>query len=188
MSWSIIGWAQDNSSDEDSKIHPFIGYELGEAAFNSFQSISGEVGIRFQNNHLLRLTHMNVSLTEKHLSSSFAGAVDGADVEGRLFGFEAFYDFPVLSKSLYIAPSIGYYKNSYEHTILDEELKTNSATLGVGISYREMNLFNIRGLYYAVSIPMRISLNPIQETMLGETIIKNNTFENNIWLFIGYEF
>jgi len=52
---------------------------------------------------MIRLTHMNVNLTEEHLSSEFARAVDGDNVEGKLFGFEAFYDLPVLTKGLYIS-------------------------------------------------------------------------------------
>lgn len=179
-------YAQDNASNKD-RIKPFIAYELGEAAFNGFQSLSGEIGVRFTNNQMFRITHMNVNLTEAHLSSDFAGAVDGDDVEGKFFGFEAFYDFPVF-KGLYISPSFGYYKNEYNHVILNENLQNKSATLGLGIGYRETNLFKVNGLYFMLSFPMRTPLNPIEETMLGSTTINNNRFDNNIWFFVGYEF
>lgn len=180
-----------NSTDEISQkdTHQFfIAYEFGEAVFNKFQSLSGELGWRFNNQHMIRLVHINHDLTEEHLSSGFAGAVDGDYVEGKLFGFETFYDFPIFTKGLYISPSIGYYRNEYRHTMLQEDLQKSSCTLGTALSYRETNIFNVKGLYYMFSIPMRISLDPIKETKLGDTIIKNNTFENNIWLFIGYAF
>lgn len=180
-----MGQAQKNQED---KIRPFLAYEFGEAAFNKFQSLSGEIGVKFPNNYLLRLTHMNVNLSEKHLASSFAGAVDGSDVRGKMFGFEAFYDIPIAWKTLYISPSVGYYRNEYKHTVLDEAIENKTATIGAGISYRETNLFKVKGLYYTLSLPMRISLNPIKKTTLGETTIRNNAFDNNIWLFIGFQF
>lgn len=183
-----FSYAQDNTTIQQKQITPFIAYELGEAAFNNFQSLSGEIGIKFANNHLLRLTHMNVKLTESHLSTGFAGAVDGNDVEGKFFGFEAFYDFPVFLRGLYISPSLGFYKNEYSHLTLNEKLTNNSATIGLGIGYRETNLFRIKGLYFMVTFPMRTPLNPIDKTILGNTTVNSNVFSNNIWLFIGYEF
>lgn len=166
----------------------FIAYDLGEAAFNQFKSLGGEAGVRFKNNHLLRLSHTNLHLTEKHLSSSFASAVDGKNVEGKQFGFELFYDFPVFVKGLYIAPSVGYYNNEYTHTILNEKLEKSSLTIGTAISFTEMDLFKLKGLYYRFSVPFRFNLNPIEETKLGDTTIKSNLFDNNIWFFIGFQF
>lgn len=181
-------YGQEEKNLNVHQIQPFIAYELGEAAFNNFQSFSGEIGLRLKNNHILSLVHMNVNLTEKHLSSSFAGSVKGNNVRGKFYGFEAFYGFPVLVKGLYIHPSIGYYKNSYIHTYVNEYLEKESATLGVAISFIETDIFHIKGLYYKVLIPFRTSFNPIKETKLGATVIKNNWIDNNIWLFIGYEF
>lgn len=175
-------------SSHNEKIKIFMAYEFGEAIFNKFQSISWELGVKFRNGHMTRLVHMDVNLTESHLSSSFAGAVDGNNVEGDFFGFEGFYDFPIFFRGFYLSPSFGYYRNEYFHTKLDENLKNESITIGGAISFRENDILNINGLYYMVSIPMRTPLNPIKETKLGETIIKDNTFDNNIWLFIGYEF
>lgn len=174
--------------NKDKQIRPFVAYEVGEAVFNRFQSLSGEVGLRFSNNQMIRLTHMNVNLTEQHLSTAFAGAVDGENVEGKFFGFEVFYDFPVFLKGLSIGPSVGYYRNRYRHIMLDEELENNSFTLGLGINYRETDLFNVKGLFYMFSIPIRTALNPINKTSLGSTSINSNAFDNNIWLFVGYEF
>lgn len=187
----FCGWmaqAQDDQGAAQKKIRPFIAYDFGEAAFNKMQSISGEVGVQFANDHLLRLVHMNVGLTEQHLSSSFAGAVDGPNVKGKLFGYEVFYDLPVITKGLYIGPSVGYYMNEFEHTVLEESLMRKTATAGLGISYRETNLFGVKGLYYTFTIPMRLSLEASEETKLGETIISSDKFDNNLWLFIGYQF
>ncbi|MDY7395291.1 hypothetical protein UMM65_08560 [Aureibaculum sp. 2210JD6-5] len=189
MSWSMIGLAQKESIKEEKKTRFFIAYEIGEAVFNKFQSHSGEIGLRFRNNHLLRLVHMNVNLSEQHLSSSFAKAVDGPNVKGKFFGFEAFYDFTVFRDKLYVGPSVGYYKSEYNHTILDEELKNDfSPTIGVGISYRETNLFGVKGLFTTFSIPLRIDLKPTKKTKLGETTIVGGVFDQNIWFFIGFEF
>lgn len=188
FSLSSSCFTQETYINEPSKFNPFIAYELGEAVFNDFQSISFEVGARFNNDHLIRLVHMNVDLTETHLSSSFAQAVKGSNVEGSFFGFELIYDFPITWNTLYIGPSAGYFTNKYNHTILDEFVNNSSSTLGLSISYRERNIFGIKGVYFNFSLPMRVSLNPIEETYLGDAIVSNSTFENNIWLFIGYEF
>ena len=172
--------------EERKKI--FIAYEFGEAAFNKMQSLSGEVGIRFSNQQSLRLTHMNVNLTEKHLRSSFAAAVDGSSVKSKLFGFELFYNFPIFTKGLSIGPSVGYYKNEYEHTIIDKHIEQKSTTIGLGISYKESNVFHIDGLYYRFSIPIRTHFNPSDKTVIGDSTVNKNTIDNNIWLFVGYEF
>ncbi|UPQ78755.1 hypothetical protein M0M57_14175 [Flavobacterium azooxidireducens] len=184
---SVVNYTQrDSVKSKSTKF--FIAYDFGEAAFNQFKSLGGEVGVRFINNHLLRLTHTNLHLTEKHLSSSFAKAVDGKNVKGKQFGFELFYDFQVFVKGLYIAPSVGYYENEYTHTILNEKLEKSSFTAGTAISFTEKDLFNVQGLYYRVSVPFRLNFDPIKETKLGDTTIKNNLFDNNIWLFVGFQF
>ncbi len=184
----ILGHFIFAQNDSIKKAHPFIALELGQAVFNDFNSYSGEIGIRFQNNHLIRLTHMNIKMSETHLSSDFAVIVDGNNVEGKQFGFEAFYDFPLFGKELYISPSIGWYRNEYKHLILDENIEKSSATVGMAISYRETNVFKVKGLYYTLSIPMRTPFNRIDKTVLGHTIIKSNAFDSNIFFFIGFEF
>lgn len=193
--WAVSAYSQATSSTKDERVHFFVAYELGEMAFNKFQTFAGEAGMKFKNRHTLRLVHMNVKLTENHLSSSFAAAVDGENVKGLFYGNELFYDIPAFQKlqgsffqNLYVGPSVGYYKNEYEHTILDESIENKSATVGLGISYRETNIFGVKGLYYTFSIPMRFSLNPMEKTQLGDTTIKGGSFENNIWFFIGFQF
>jgi len=184
---STVALAQE-APKTTKRFHPFVAYEFGEAVFNRFQSISGEFGMRFNNNHMMRLVHMNVNLAEKHLSSSFAQAVDGPNVKGKMLGLEAFYDFPVFFKGFYISPSLGYYQNEYSHTILNESHKNTTLTVGAAISYRDTDIFKIKGLYATFSVPFRFQLSPSEKTMLGNTTLRNGIFDNNIWLFIGYEF
>lgn len=185
---SVAAVAQDNESREELQTRPFIGLELGQAVFNDFNSYSGEVGMRFKNNQSFRISHMNIKMSEEHLSSDFAIIVDGDDVEGEQFGFEAFYDFPVIWEGLYISPSVGWYRNGYHHIVLDEGFKKSSVTIGTAINFREVNVFGIKGLYYTLSFPMRTPFRPIDRTKLGDTIIKSNRFDCNIFFFVGYMF
>lgn len=162
----------------------FIGYDFGEAAFNRFQSLGSEVGIRFQNGDHFRLSYTNLKLTEEHLSSNFASAVDGENIRGKQQGLELFYDLHLPVKDLYIGPSIGFYDNRYNHTLLKEKIRKSSFTMGAAVSYSQ-NLFKSKWVYYRVSVPIRYTFNPIEETKLGAATIKSNRVDNNIWFFIG---
>ncbi|MBD0403038.1 hypothetical protein [Flammeovirga sp. EKP202] len=175
-------------SAQSRTIQFFIAYDFGEAAFNQFKSLGGEVGVRFKNDHLLRLAYTHLYLSEVHLSSDFAKAVDGENVKGKQLGFELFYDFPVLFKGLSLAPSMGYYDNEYTHTVSHEKLRKSSFTIGGAISFTETDLFKVKGFYYRVSVPIRINLDPIIETKLEDTTIKSNQIDNNIWFFVGFQF
>lgn len=177
-----------NDSVAKNKTHFFIGYDFGEAIFNQFRSLGSEMGIRRSNDHLVRLAYTHLWLTEEHLSSDFAQAVDGENVEGKQMGLELFYDFSILVKGLYLAPSVGYYGNEYTHTVTKEMFQKSSFTLGAAISFTEVNIFKLNGLYYRLSIPLRYTLNPIEETTLGDATIKSNQFDNSIWFFVGYQF
>lgn len=42
----------------------FVGYELFEMTMNKFTNFTGEVGYRFDNNNILRLSMFEVKLTE----------------------------------------------------------------------------------------------------------------------------
>jgi len=192
--WGASGcFGQQTGAFQDKKITPFIAYEFGEAIFNKFQSLSGEIGIRFPNRHLIRLVHQNIKFTEEHLSSDFAVTVRGDNVEGELFGFEAFYSLPIKKwknndETLYVSPSLGYYKNDYAHTIIEQRFEKRSMTFGLELSYRGNNAFKIKGLYYTIAIPVRVHFDPHEEFKLGDTTISGNRFDNNIWFFVGYQF
>jgi len=181
-------WSQQQDSTQTKTTRFFVAYDFGEAAFNQFKSLGSEIGLKFKNDHFIRIAYTNLHLSEKHLSSDFVKAVDGENVTGKQTGLEVFYDFPIITKGLYISPSVGYYSHEYQHTILDKHLKNSSFTFGASISYTESDLFSVKGLYYRFSIPLRFNFDPIKETKLGDTIINSNLFENNIWLFLGYQF
>jgi hypothetical protein len=166
----------------------FGAYETLEMAMNNFKNFAGEIGYRFNQKNQLRLTIMEVKLTERHLSSGWeSAAVDGKDVEGYLRGYEMHYD-RFISKHWYVSANLGYYNDEYNHTELDESLENKTLTIGTGIGYMRNGLFGIKPLYLNFSIPVRYYFNQIEETKLGETTIKPHVVVNNVWLFLGYKF
>lgn len=172
-------------SKRETKI--FIGYEFGEMAFNSFQNFSGEVGLKFENDNLLRFVYQNVNLSEKHLSSNFATSVDGKNIRGLMKSYEVFYDYHLL-KNFYLGASIGYANDYYEHTILRESVENFSATVGFAPSYRETDIFKIKGLYFNLAIPFRYYFEPLEEAYMGSSKVNRHLVVNNIWFFVGYQF
>ena len=166
----------------------FVGYETLEMAMNKFQNFAGELGYRIDDKNQIRFTIMEVKLTERHLSSKYeAAAIDGKNVEGYFRGYEAHYD-RFFSKHWYVSANIGYYNDSYEHTILDEVIENKTLTIGSGIGYMRSNLFGVEHLYLNFSVPVRFYFNKLDETKLGETTVRTHLIVNNIWLFVGYEF
>ncbi|MEM6830771.1 MAG: hypothetical protein AAF551_09670, partial [Bacteroidota bacterium] len=188
---SVSGFGQDTLKNE--KIKPFIAYDLGQAVYNRFQSISGEVGLRLSNDRLIRITHMNVNYVEAHLERKKAipliSPQEGGDVEGSIFGFETFYSLPVYKRpgrkeALYLSPSFGYYKKKYWHTKLNERFSNRSFLVGLEISYREYDLFKVKGLYYNVTLPLRFNFTPHGKRMLGETKILGDRIDTNSMFFV----
>jgi len=165
----------------------FIGYELGEMVLNDFKHVAGEVGYNLPNDRSIRLTYMNVALSEEHLSSSSAGAVDGDNVAGLWRGAELYYDFPV-SKHIYISPSVGYYNTKYWHEFLDESVKNKSMTAGVALSYLGDNVLGAKEFYWKFSLTYRYNFNAIERTMLGDSVVVDGTHETIPWIFVGYRF
>jgi hypothetical protein len=173
---------------EESQRHIFVGYEILEMAMNNFKNFAGEIGYRLDGRNTIRLSIMEVNLTERHLSSNYeAMAIDGENVTGYFRGYEASLD-RYFSDRFYASASLGYFSDTYEHTILDERLKIETMTLGTGIGYRRFDMLGIKGAYLHFSIPIRFYFNKIDETRLGETTVREHLIVNNIWLFLGYEF
>jgi len=184
--------AQDSLTPH-SKPSIHIGYDLGEMAFNKFQNLAGEIGLKFKKDQMLRFVYLNVKLTEEHLSSGFAKAVEGDNVSGQWNGYELLYDLPIYrfkraNSFIYGGVSVGYHKNVYRHTILNTMVAHKSSTLGFDIGYRESNVFKIKGLYYNFQIPFRYNFKALEETQLGDTTINRSTFNQTISFFVGYEF
>lgn len=171
----------------------YAGYDLGEMAFNKFQNFAGEVGLKFKNDHTLRFTYMNVQLTEKHLASGFASAVDGGNITGHWKGYDLIYDIPVyrFKKSnmlIYGGLSAGYHTNTYQHITNEESFNHQTKTIGLGIGLRETNLFKIKGLYANFHLPIRYYFNTLDEINLGNSTVKKIKLEQTLHFFIGYEF
>ena len=193
LSTSIFAQEKTDSLVNHTNPHVFAGYELGEMVFNRFRNFGGEVGIVRSNDHRIRFVYLNVDLTEDHLASEFTLDVDGENVKGTMVGYEMFYDFPLLRLKkhngiLYGGVSAGYYENGYSHTINGTSISHSTPTIGGAISYRENDLFTVKGLYYNLSIPVRFYFNPLEKQMPGETTVNRHLVVNNIWFTVGYEF
>lgn len=189
----VNSFAQDAKDDNNTNTSFYIGYDFGEMAFNRFQNFAGEIGLRFKNDHTLRFVYLNVKLTEQHLSSNFANAVDGKNITGLWNGYELLYDLPIYRFKngrtlIYGGLSAGYHNNTYQHTILDESLEHKSGTVGFDVGFRETNVFKIKGLYINFQIPFRYNFKTLEETQLGNSTINKSVLSQTISFFVGYEF
>jgi len=182
MIFSFGLWAKEQEKNI------FIGYETLEMFMNNCKYFAGEIGYKFDDKNQIRLTVMETVLSERHLSSKYeAMAVDGKNVEGYFQGYELHYD-RFLSKYFYVSASLGYYHDTYKHTILEEELNNETFTVGSGLGFRRHGFLGIDRMYYNFDLPVRYYFDNIEETELGNTTILEHTIINNIWFFIGYEF
>lgn len=186
-------YTQASEVIENPKNKFYIGYDLGEMAFNEFQNFAGEIGIGFKNDHVLNFVYLNIKLTEWHLSSGFAKAVTGDNVTGHWVGYEFAYNVPVLRFKkkyhlLYTGLIAGNHKNSYSHTILDESVVHQSWTIGLNLGYRENDIFRIKGLYYNLQIPIRFNFTSLEETGIGDAVVNKKTYGQTISFFVGYQF
>ena len=192
--WLTSGLAQNTSISPDSnKTKLYLGYDLGEMAFNRFQNFAGEIGLKFKNKHTLRFTYMNVKLTEKHLSSGFAGAVNGKHITGHWKGYDLIYDIPIYRSKkgntiIYGGISAGYHSNTYEHAISRKSFNHTTITIGFGAGFRETNLFKIKGLYANFHIPLRHYFDTLEKTTLRNSTVNKVKLEQTLHFFIGYEF
>ena len=165
----------------------FAGYELGEMALNRFRHFAGEAGYVFENRQAVRVSIMNVALSERHLSSSEASAVNGNNVEGRWRGLDVYFDFPVFS-NFYLSPSIGYHDTQYTHTILNESVTHNSGSAGVALSYVGNDVLGFTQLYWRLSLTYKYFFNSQSDASLGDTMINGGSSEFVPLLFIGHRF
>lgn len=165
----------------------FVGYEFGQMVFNDFQNFAGEIGYPLKNNNTIRLSFLNVALSERHLSSSEAIAVDGDNIEGLWRGAELLYDISI-TDHIFIGPSVGHYDTEYSHTILDESVRKKSTTAGLALSYSDNDIFGLNNLYWRFSLSFRHYFNPIQRTTLGESVVTGGSSEVTPAIYIGYRF
>jgi hypothetical protein len=187
--FGLVSLGASTAIAQRSKTGLFVGYELLEMSMNEFRNFAGEVGYRFNQDDQLRFVYMDVQLTERHLSSEAeATAVDGDNVEGTFLLYEISYDNYFGSSNWYWSLSAGHENTVYRHTELDEEAELDSASIGAGVGYLTSNFFWVDGLLFNFSIPVRYYLDPLKETKLGDTTIREHTVVNNIWVFVGYHF
>lgn len=193
IAWSTNVFCQDSANSNTYQSSIFIGYDLGEMAFNKFQNFGGEIGYKNKNDHSIRFVYLNIKLTEEHLSSGFANAVDGDNVTGLWHAYNLYYDIPVFrfkngTSFIYGGLSAGYHENSYQHTSLEESVMHKSAIVGFDIGLRESNIFKVEGLYINLQIPFSYKFNTLEETKLGDATVNRSVFGQTISFFVGYEF
>ena len=165
----------------------FVGYEFGQMAFNEFKHVAGEIGYSFENRHAVRIALFDVALSERHLSSDEASAVEGDNVRGLWRGVDLYYDYPV-TKNIIISPSIGHHDVEYTHTVLGTSVRQSSPSAGVAVSYLGDDVFGFEQLYWRFSLTFRYNFNEQEDTNLGDSIVKGDSFGFIPAIYIGYRF
>lgn len=182
--FTSVSYASDYEGD-----HFFLGYELFEMSMNNFKNYAGEVGYRFDRKNELRLSFMDVILTERHLSNSYEAHAtnNNGNVKGHFQAYELNYD-RFFSEHWYFMANLGWFHDYFQNIITDESLENKTITIGSGLGYKYENLFGVSHLYANLSYPVRYYLHPIHRTWLGNTLIMEHIIVDNLWLFIGYAF
>lgn len=183
----IVVWFTGASNVSASSSN-FVAFELFELSMNDFKNFAGEFGHKFSEKYQARLTVMDIKLTERHLRSAEAAAIDGPNVEGIFRGYEINFD-RYFTKSWYLSLNAGHYTDIYQHQNLeDQKLKNETFTIGTGVGYLKQNPLGIQNTYVNFNLPLRYYFNSIDETMLGDTRVRKHLIVNNLWLFLGMHF
>ena len=164
-----------------------VGYDIGQMAFNDFKYVAGELVYSFESERALRFAFFNVALSERHLSSGEASAVDGDNVEGLWRGVDLYYDYPITEK-IFISPSIGYHDQTFTHTLLGTSVGYSSPSAGFALSYFEVGNLGIEKLYWRFSLTFGYRLKEQEDATLGDSIVSGDAFSFIPAMFIGYEF
>lgn len=166
----------------------FVGYEALEMSMNRFRNFAGEIGYRFETKYQVRLSIMEVDLTERHLASTWeSAAVDGKGVKGYFRGYELHAD-RFFYGNWYVGANLGYYADTYEHVTLPVRVKNRTPTVGLGLGYSPARLLGVEHLYVDFASPFRYYFDQIRKTKLGDATIRPHIVVSNIWLFLGYRF
>ena len=129
----------------------------------------------------------NVALSERHLSSDEASAVEGDNIEGLWRGADIYYDYPI-TKNIFMSPSVGYHDSEYMHTILNTSVRHSSPSVGFALSYLGNDVLGLDTLYWRFSLTFNYQLKDQEEAILGDSIVKGDSFGFTPAIFIGYEF
>jgi hypothetical protein len=167
----------------------FIGLEPSELVNNKFAQLAGEIGYKFNDGFQARLTLMNFKVGNSNFIGDYgSNVITGGHVNWRSRGYELHLD-NFFTQHWYYSFTAGRYHDSFSHDMLDnQKLEHRSNTLGVGFGYQYRNLFDVKNLYMNFDIPIRAYLDPIKETKLNNSIVRERTWSGNGWLFIGYQF
>lgn len=188
LSLFFVFFMLSGSTKVSASSSSFVALELFELGMNDFENFAGEIGHRFNDKYQARLTIMDVQLTERHLRSVEAAAIDGKNVEGVFRGYELNLD-RYFTKSWYVSLNAGHYTDIYQHQILnDQSLKNETFTIGTGVGYLKQNPFGIKNAYINLNVPLRYYFDSIDETMLGDTTVREHLIVNNLWFFLGIHF
>lgn len=162
-------------------------YELSEMSINGFRNFAGELRYRFEGRHQIRLSIMEVRVTERDLAGWWSAAVSGRGVKGYFRAYELHAD-RFFKGHWYLSANAGYIANTFEHVTLPDRLTNRTPTAGLGIGYARSNLFGIRGLSVNVTNPVRYYFHEIKETKLGSATVRVHKIVPNTWIFVGLRF
>lgn len=164
-----------------------LAYEISEMSINGFRNFAGEMRYRLGERHQVRLSVMEVRVTERDLAGWWSAAVSGEGVRGYFRAYELHGD-RFLKGHWYLSANAGYIANTFEHVTLHDRVTNRTPTAGLGIGYARSNLFGVRGLSINVTNPVRYYFHEIKETKLGSATVRAHRFVPNTWLFVGFEF
>lgn len=165
----------------------FVAYEITEMSINGFRHFAGELGFRFGARHQVRVSIMEVDVSERDLAGWWSASVDGRGVEGYFRAYELNAD-RFFAGNWYVSGNAGYIANEFRHVTLPDRLKNETLTAGVGVGYSRSNLFGVKRLHLNVAMPVRIYFDGIEETRLGDATVRVHRIVPNTWIFIGYQF
>lgn len=183
---AVPGWLGAQASPPEPR-GAFVSYEISEMAMNNFRHLAGEAGFRIDRRRQVRLTVMEVAVTERDLAGWWSAAVDGKGVEGYLRVYEISADRFVRG-NWYLGANAGYIANEFRHVTLPERIRNETVTVGLAGGYSRANVFGVPHLHINLTMPVRLYLNGIAETRLGTATVRTHRIVPNTWLFIGYQF
>lgn len=154
---------------------------------NRFRNFAGELRYRFGDRHQVRLSVMEVDVSERDLAGWWSASVRGEGVKGYFRAYELHAD-RFFRGNWYVSANAGYIANTFELVTLRDRLRNRTPTAGVGIGYSRSNVFGVKGLSVDFTNPIRYYFDDIKETRLGSATVRAHKFVPNTWLFVGFKF
>lgn len=185
----------DRETDPGTRLTPaasserglVLAYEVTEMSVNRFRNFAGELRYRFGDRHQVRLSVMEVDVSERDLAGWWSASVRGEGVKGYFRAYELHAD-RFFKGNWYVSANAGYIANKFERVTLDDRLQNRTPTAGVGVGYARSNLFGVKGLSINFTNPVRYYFHEIKETRLGSATVRAHKLVPNTWLFVGFKF